>query len=111
MSKSPQPRKSFFSKTFESQEDFEALRQAESFLAERGFSVGSMQGDEPIGVMHGNCRISKWLNLSHEDRASLHGILAVRGRHGPATITIYEDAPESAKSALTQSQDCGIARN
>lgn len=82
----------FATKTFEGSSDFEALRAAETHLRARGFSYGSSERGAPTGVMYGEFDISKWRNLSAEDRKSLDGaILAGDHRNGPVVIVIQNE--------------------
>src|SRR4051794_35296443 len=85
-------------RTFYGSVDFQACRPAQRFLAERGFSVGSMKGPSPRGILYGEYDIQKWRNLSAEERRELHGIMAGSMRNGPITITLYDSAPEEAKA-------------
>ena len=54
--------------------DFSAINESKKFLESKDFSVGSMQGDAPIGVARGDCYISKWRNLG-TDISQLDGAL------------------------------------
>ena len=72
--------------TFESKEDFGAFREAEEFCRERGFSVGSMQRDEPIGIARGDFYIAKWYNLSAQDKTRLDGVIVGEKRNGPVVV-------------------------
>lgn len=89
-------------KVFTGDEAFEAFRTAEEFLANRGFSVGSMQRDDPIGVMYGDCSIAKWRNLSAMERIGLHGVIQGNKRFGPVTVVIFDTAPMEAQSAFAK---------
>jgi hypothetical protein len=82
--------------TFEGTEDFEAINKAEAFLKSAGFSYGSMQRGEPIGIMFGDFLISKWRNMTAAERHSLHGQITADTsfRSGPVHIDLYDDAPE-----------------
>lgn len=79
-----------FTKTFEARdESFVAFEEARSWLQARGFSVGRMQREDPIGIMMGDHDIQKWRHLSKEDREELDGILTGDKRHGPITVELY----------------------
>lgn len=87
-------------KTFSDPGDFSAMRAAEDFLREAGFSIGSNQRGDPRGIMFGDVDISKWRNLSRADRRALHGYAEGDMRNGPVTVTICADAPQEAKRAF-----------
>lgn len=77
-------------------EDFSAHYQAEKFIREHGGSYGSMERGAPIGViMKKDVLISKWRNLSKQDRIELDGVLE-SGRSAPATLFLYVDLPAIA---------------
>lgn len=73
---------------FEGKKDFEAFYKARDFLESRGFSVGSMQGDDPIGIRRGDWDIAKWRNLSEDDMSKLDGTITGNKREGPLTVHI-----------------------
>lgn len=77
-------------KEFTESGDFEAYYAASKWLDENGFSLGSMQRDDPIGIMKGDYCIAKWRNLSAADKRGLHGVLTGDKRNGPVTIEIFE---------------------
>jgi len=80
-------------RSFASDETFGAIREAEAFCAELGFSVGRMQSSAPMGIKRGNYDIQKWRNLSHTDRATLDGaIVGQDKRNGPVTVLYCEEA-------------------
>jgi len=66
---------------------FEAYADAEEFLKEHGYSVGSMQRHEPIGVAKGDADISKWRNLGR-DVKMLDGVL-VSDSFRESGVTLY----------------------
>lgn len=74
--------------TFADVGDFEAVRAAERWCDENGYSVGRMQGPDPRGLMRGDYEISKWRNLSGQQRAELDGQMAGDMRNGPVTIRV-----------------------
>ena len=94
-----------FKQTFEGA-DFKACREAETFLAARGFSVGSMQRGDPRGILYGDFDIQKWRNLSGNERMFLHGQMTGPMRDGPVTIEIFDtdQLPNEARETLKQSQ-------
>jgi hypothetical protein len=77
--------------TFEGQGDFDALNKAEEWLKNQGYSLGSLQGPSPVGIMKGDFCISKWRNLSEKEKNELGGVLTGPSkRSGPVTVEIYE---------------------
>jgi len=88
-----------FSITFAAEGTWAAVSEAERFLADRGFSVGAMQGPAPRAIMYGDYLISKWRNLRPADIAENHGVMVGNMRNGPVTITIYSRATE-ARAAI-----------
>lgn len=76
-------------KIFTDPGDWAALRAAEAWMASAGFSIGSMQAAEPMGVLRGDYLIAKWRNLSAAERAGLDGVLEGSKRHGPVTVSLY----------------------
>lgn len=73
---------------FEGKKDFEAFYKARDFLKSIGFSVGSMQRDDPIGIRRGDWDIAKWRNLSEDDMSKLDGTIKGNKREGPLTVHI-----------------------
>ena len=94
-----------FTMTFPATErDFGALDAARNYLKARGFSCGSLQGREPVGVLLGDVVIGKWRNLDAEDRADLHGMLTSPDfRSGAVTVSIRPDAPQTVIDAFLSS--------
>ena len=87
--------------TFNQTGDFEAMNAAERWLAERGISVGHMQGPEPRGLLFGDYQIAKWRNLTAKERAVLHGRMT-GGRAGPVTIELKDAAVTEHRPQLLQ---------
>lgn len=76
-------------KEFQASGTFGAITAARDWLSERGFSVGRMCCDEPMGIMKGDFDIQKWRNLSERERGSLHGrITSDDFREGGVTVEI-----------------------
>lgn len=87
-------------KTFTADGDFVAMMEAETFLREAGFSIGTNQRGDPRGIMFGEFYIMKWRNLRKFERDALHGMSTGNNRTGPVTITIFETAPQEARRAF-----------
>jgi len=75
---------------------FEAFRKAEQWCRDHRVSWGSMQGPDPIGLLFGEVSISKWRNLSAQDKAELHGKMTGDMRNGPVVIDIDESKKDLA---------------
>ena len=88
--------------TFDQPDDFEAIEEAIDWLKSRGYSVGRMNGDAPIGFKEGDWDIAKWWNLSTEDKKQLDGVITSPDfRHGPVKISFGLDVlrePEPVES-------------
>lgn len=52
---------------------FSGYDACKEWIEANGYSYGSMQRGDPIGVVKGDASISKWRNLSKEDIAELDG--------------------------------------
>jgi hypothetical protein len=68
---------------------FGANSNAERYLEEMGYKIGSMEGPNPIGFSNKYNRISKWGNMTSEDHTKLDGVLISDGegwREGGAII-------------------------
>lgn len=77
-------------KAFDADGDFGAYYAACEWLKQNGFSYGSMQRDDPMGIMKGDWEIAKWRNLSESDKKSLDGQMSfVRG--GKCTVSIKHE--------------------
>lgn len=85
---------------FDQEGTFTALHECKRFLADRGFSFGSWQRGAPCAVMFGDYYISKWRNLSSDERRSLHGQFSGDGRNGPIILVLTTNAPKAARAAL-----------
>jgi hypothetical protein len=73
---------------FSEKGDFQAYYAACDWCKKNGISYGSMQRDEPIGLMRGDWDISKWRNMTKKEQAALDGIMTGDKRNGPVTITM-----------------------
>jgi len=73
--------------TWTMSDDFEAYNAAEHWLTDRGFSIGRLNGDAPVGFKEGDWDIAKWWNLSASDIKQLDGVITSPDfRHGPVTV-------------------------
>ena len=77
-------------KVFNETGDFAAFYAASSWLRENGYSFGSMQRENPIGIMKGDWYISKWTNMSSDEIRQLDGRIIGDMRNGPVTVTIKD---------------------
>lgn len=61
---------------FEPSGTFFAISEAQVYLAELGYSYGSMCGNEPIGFIDEDVPgFPKWKNLTEEDQKNLDGVI------------------------------------
>lgn len=90
-----------FTREFDLPGDFNALNAAVSWLRGRRFSVGLMQGPDPMGILFGpNILVAKWRNLNTKQRQEQHGVITGESkRNGPITVTIFATAPAEARRA------------
>ena len=70
--------------------DFSAINEARAWLWKHGYSVGVMQGPDPIGILKGDYDISKWRNMTREEIKALDGRVTGDKRNGPVTVHIYD---------------------
>ena len=85
--------------TFDQPGDFAAVDAAERACRDAGFSVGATQRGAPRGLLLGDFAISKWRNMTLEQRRVLHAQM-IGGRDGPVTITLQDGAPPAAVAAF-----------
>jgi len=80
-------------KTFDNKGDFGAYDAARNWLRCQGYTYGSMQGSAPIGIVRGDCYISKWRDMSEKERSELDGKMTAPlfFRDGPVTIEIKDN--------------------
>jgi hypothetical protein len=87
-------------KTFSADGDFVAMMEAEAFLRDAGFSIGTNQRGDPRGIMFGDYVIMKWRNLRKFERDALDGVSTGNNRTGPVTVRIFAHASQEAKRAF-----------
>lgn len=80
--------------------EWEAGDQAEAFLKQLGFSLGSDQRGAPTAVMFGDYAVSKWKNLNQDERRETHATLTGDRRYGPVTFRFLPAAPDEAVKAV-----------
>ena len=70
---------------------FGAISSAEVYLKDLEYAVGSMEGSNPIGFLYEAASISKWGNLSEDDRLRLDGVIIPdpEFREGGALILFF----------------------
>lgn len=81
-------------KRFEAPGDFSALRTAEVWCKENGYSYGRLQGRASIGIRKGAWNIAKWRNMSAKEQGELDGMIKCIAdfRNGPVFVFIKEEA-------------------
>jgi len=84
---------------------FAAMNDARAFLKGAGFSLGPSQRGAPIACMFGDWSVSKWRNLSHDERREVHATLTGDGREGPLTFRLLPAAPDGCIAALRKATE------
>lgn len=79
---------------FDQTGDWEAVKAAEAWCEENGISVGTMQSGSPRGIKRGKHSISKWRNLTNEDKKLLDGMMTGDMRNGPVQIQLNDGFSE-----------------
>ena len=76
---------------FEPDGTFKAISEAEVYLKELGYGVGSMCGDAPMGFVYEADYVAKWKNLSATERNTVDGIIIPEPefREGGALILFF----------------------
>jgi len=84
---------------FTQQGTFQALYAAQAWCRENGISYGSLCSPFPTGLLFGDYVISKWRNLSKQERDDLHGTMSGEFREGPVIIEL-KDSVIAARMAI-----------
>ncbi len=84
---------------------------AQKALAETGFSLGTIQRDDPRGIMFGDLVIEKWRNLDKQHRVDLHGIYRRMFRGGPVEINLSRRCPPEARKNLIKLADALLSQH
>jgi hypothetical protein len=89
--------------TFSEPGDFAAHAAAVSYLRGVRFSVGPMQGNDPIAILYGvNICIGKWRSISQMFRETVDGTIeAADMRCGPVNVIIRARASAAARAAVS----------
>ena len=76
----------------ETKDPFGSIHDAEKYLEDRGYMIGSMQSTSPIGFAdQGKYRyISKWRNIPKADEAQLDGVILFFGRDEGSLILWFK---------------------
>ena len=83
--------KTKFVMEFEAGGTFTAITAARLWLEAHGYSIGSMCGDEPMGIKYGDFLIAKWRNLG-PDKSRLDGVITSPDfREGGCQIEFWID--------------------
>lgn len=66
---------------------FSAFYNAENYLKDMGYKIGSMEGPNPIGFSNSATYISKWCNMTSKEHQNLDGaMISDNFRTGSVTI-------------------------
>lgn len=94
---------------FNGESTFEAIDMATKWLHKNGYSYGSMQRNEFIGVKKGDYHIEKWRNLQEVDRSFCDGVIVSNDfREGTVYVFIFgkeevaNDDPESEEETALE---------
>ena len=72
---------------------FQSYYAAVDWCEEYGYSVGSMERDNPIGVMRGDFRIAKWTNMTKAEQDACDATLTSTDfRDGTVTLIFRQNA-------------------
>lgn len=91
-----------FERRFDGVEAFDAIRTAEQWLRDHDYCFGPTQIGAPVAVFHGDGIVSKWFNLSCEERMSVDGLI-LRGRdsfRADVVVRLARD-PDTDPAGLT----------
>jgi len=70
---------------------FESINEATRILKDRGYQIGSMSGQQPIGFAKGYNYIAKWYNLNKSDIKKLDGVITSGDfREGSVKIVTFK---------------------
>lgn len=76
--------------TFSGAETFGALNMAQSWLDDEGYSYGPPSRDHIIAVYHDDSIVSKWYNLSSEDKEAVDGVIVGDLRDGSVRVVLFK---------------------
>lgn len=89
-------KKNMWFKYFKNNGDtFSAIRLAENFLKEHGYSYGSMECSEPIGVAKGDVYIGKWTRIPIKERDNLDGTIESKDFRDGDVCIFLKQRPET----------------
>jgi len=69
---------------------FAATYAAEAWCREHSISVGASEQGKPRGLLRGDWVVSKWHNMTQQERAALDGRMTGDMRDGPVFIEIRD---------------------
>ena len=91
-----------FERRFDGVEAFDAIHTAEQWLKDHGYCFGPTQIGAPVPVFLGDGIVSKWFNLSREERLAVDGLI-LRGRdsyRADVVVRLSRD-PDADPAGLT----------
>ena len=91
-----------FERRFDGAGTFAAIHAAETWLTAHGFCYGPTQIGAPVPVFLGDGIVSKWFNLSREERLAVDGLI-LRGRdsyRADVVVRLSRD-PDADPAGLT----------
>lgn len=83
-----------FSKEFKNTgETFSSLHAAEKWLRDNDYSFGPLCGPEPVGCVKGDALISKWRNLSAEDKTQMDCVITSSNYRNEDVYIHFKEEP------------------
>jgi len=70
-------------------ETFGAVHALEQWCRDHGYTLGRMQGSDPIGLLRGEADLQKWRNLGELDRDRLDGVVTWVGSPRSGTAVVW----------------------
>ena len=87
-------------------ESFSASYAAEQKAKRLGYSVGSMQRDDPRAIAKGDLYIAKWWNIGVEEADRIDGVLVSEDmRDGDVYIVIFNKVAGKGKASKKEGED------
>ena len=79
--------------TFDQKGTFSAINAAQLFCAEKGYSCGSLCGQDPVALIRGkDILVAKWKNLTGKEKAFVDGLITSPDfREGPVTVKLLRE--------------------
>lgn len=73
---------------------FQSYYNAQKYLKDMGYNIGSMQGPAPIGFSSEYDYISKWRNMTRTEHAQLDGVILSKDFREGNTLVLFFNPPK-----------------